>query len=162
MTILSSRGVQFASRALPLPQAMSFLACVSANTTRFRDATIKPAPRRSDRFIVTYEAVNPEVAERIRAAAQAERDGRAEDQRELYAIRRYGQGFQVVNLESGKVYDVDPTRALCSCPDHHYRCAGNGLHCKHQRMVEVEARRVVAIPPRIAQIRARMAEDFPA
>jgi predicted nucleic acid-binding Zn finger protein len=51
-----------------------------------------------------------------------------------------GATFYVNNPATHETYTVE--HGQCTCRDFQYRCAANGLHCKHQVALKVHAGRI--------------------
>lgn len=134
MRTLSSHGASFRTNApLTLEAAERFARCLSANR-QYSEVVVVPA-RRTNLFNVLFKPTSEERAERLRTAAQAEREDRAEAQAGAYDLRPLvGGDYTVVNLLTGEVYTASATR-FCTCPDYLHRCKAAGIQCKHMVLI---------------------------
>src|SRR5690242_16856883 len=138
ITVMSERitnhgSLSYRTKLLPIERAAAFCRALSANP-RFTEVTIETSTRaKSDaRYYVQFLP-----------ASEARRADMLTRQQDARAERAATQGFTFCldkdagrpffwtwSHSSGEVYET--TEHSCSCPDHQFRAAPNGLKCKHQ------------------------------
>jgi predicted nucleic acid-binding Zn finger protein len=132
MQSLSRDGACYRTKLLDLEQAARFARCLGANPL-FSAVAVEESPRSAGRFFVSFVPTNPERRQAMVAREQDKRHEKAvtEGQRYLFCLDKDGgRPFFWCLSTSGEVYEVTPE--TCSCPDHQFRCAPNGLKCKHR------------------------------
>lgn len=134
MECITNRGeLSMRTKLMEIAPAGRFARCLRANP-RFTAVQIESNPRaKGDAcYFVTFLPSSPE---RLEALAQRQQDARADRALSqaftFCADKDSGRLFHWCHSHAtGEVYEVTPES--CNCPDHEYRCAPNGLLCKHQ------------------------------
>jgi predicted nucleic acid-binding Zn finger protein len=153
----------YRTRLLPQARAEGFARCVRHNPV-FTGISVEVEPRAKSVYkqhYVAYRPANPEIAEKLRSAAQATREERAVAQADNYLFWSDPDShglFWCLNLGSQEVYET--TIGSCTCPDHTYRGSREGVACKHILILRAKLERERAAI--IAKARRTMSEDFPA
>ena len=133
MQSLSRSGIGYRTHLMGAARAEAFRRCLAANP-RFGEVSVQLSMRaRTDRrHYVTFTPANPKRVEAILTRQQDTRARRAEKEGEWYLwAEDPDHGFWWCRSASGNVYEVEPRVGTCTCPDHEYRCQGNGVRCKH-------------------------------
>lgn len=129
MQSLARGSVHYQTRALPLPQAESFAACLRANPL-FSDVALAHTAKGAR---VQFKPTNPERVAAMVQGQQDARQARADDEGRSYLFvldKDGGRPFcWVFNPLSGATYEV--TEHSCDCPDDTFRACPGG--CKHRR-----------------------------
>ncbi len=123
--------LSFRTRLMEMEPAARFAHCVAGNP-RFGAVEIVTSRRAKGerRFYVTYLPTSERRMEALVDRQQSARAKRAAEQEFVFCHDGDHDFFHCHSLSSGEVYET--TLASCSCPDHSFRCAPNGLACKHQ------------------------------
>ena len=85
------------------------------------------------RYFVQFLPANVERVQEMLDRQQSAREERAQSQEFTFLLdKEHGQPFFCCwSHGSGEVYEIAGDGMQCSCPDYTFRCAGNGLKCKH-------------------------------
>ena len=130
--ITQTGQVSYRTKLMELERAASFAKALGAND-RFKGVTIETSARAKSaaRYFVQFSPTN---TDRYQEMLDREQDARAlracEGSFTFLADKDAGRAFYWCHShQSGEVYQT--TEQTCSCPDATFRCAPNGLLCKH-------------------------------
>jgi len=129
------------TKLMDIEHAGRWARCLTANS-RFTSVEIQTSRRAKSahvRYFVTYL---PSSASRQTAMLDRQQDARnrrADEQEFTFCHDGDHDFYHCLSHTSGETYDV--TLNSCSCPDHQFHCAANGLACKHRLALASALRR---------------------
>lgn len=126
------RPPSFRTILLDIEQAGRWARCLAANA-RFTNVEIQISRRAKSadvRYFVTWQPASPARQAAMMDRQQNLRARRADEEQFTFCHDGDHDFYHCLSHGSGETYET--TLHSCSCPDHSFRCAPNGLACKHQ------------------------------